>query len=68
MTTEALNAWCADVATKLRTHQRTNRFTVVDPEWDAVWFVLRALAEGGCPATAAVLEDIDRIRATKEPA
>ncbi len=68
MTAEALAAWCADVATKLRTHQRGNRFTVADPERDAVQFVLKALTEGACPATAAVLEHVDRLRAGMETA
>ncbi len=63
MTAEALAAWCAKTAAGLRTHQRTNRYTSVDPEQEAVQYVLKALAEGGCPATAAVLENIDRQRA-----
>ncbi len=62
------DAWVRDVAYRLRIHQSANRYTVADPEQEAVRFVLRALAEGGCPATAAVLEHVDRIRATKEPA
>lgn len=62
-------AWCAEVAAQLRVHQRGNRYTVADPEQEAVRFVLKALAEGGGPATAAVLEEVDRMRAsTKEAA
>ncbi len=42
---------------------RGNRYTGTDPEQEAVRYVLKALAEGGRPATAAVLEGIDRQRA-----
>ncbi len=62
------DSWIRDVATRLCAYQRANRYTSTNPEAEAVQFVLRALAEGGCPATAAVLEHVDRIRATKEPA
>jgi hypothetical protein len=57
------STWIRDVAARLRTHQLANRFSPHTPEQEAVRFVLKALAEGGCPATAAVLESIDRQRA-----
>ncbi len=64
MTAETVTAWCAEVAARLRTHQRNNRYkNVADPEQEAVRFVLRALVEGWCPGTAGVLEEVDRMRA-----
>ncbi len=61
-------SWIRDVAARLAVHQQTNRFSPHTPEQEAVRFVLKALAEGACPATAAVLEGIDRQRASMKEA
>jgi hypothetical protein len=58
--------WCAEVAAEFRTHQRTNPFNPLTPEEECVRYVLAALTEGGCPATASVLQSINRIRAARE--
>lgn len=63
----SLNDWIHSTADRLRHHQRTVRYSQRDPEAEAVEFVLAALAEAGCPATAAVLEEVDRRRAGMVP-
>lgn len=65
-----VRAWAHDIADKFRKRQAKDPLSfslngqVVRPEEQLVEFVIRALAEGGCPATAAVLEEVDRIRAS----
>jgi hypothetical protein len=62
-------AWTHDIAGKFRRHRAGDPFSqafhgrVVRPEEQLVEYVLRALAEGACPATAAVLEEVDYLRA-----
>lgn len=69
-----VTAWAHDVANRFRRHQAGDPFSrsrngrVVTPEEQCVEYVLAALAQGGCPATAAVLEEIDRRRAGLEEA
>ncbi len=59
----AVEAWVRDTAAALLAHQRRNLASKDSPEVEAVQFVVKALAEGGRPATAAVLESIDFHRA-----
>ncbi len=62
-------AWAHDIAGKFRKHQAGDPFSqavngrVLRPEEQLVEYVLKALAEGGCPATASVLEEVDYLRA-----
>jgi hypothetical protein len=66
--------WAHDVADRFRTHQAGQPFSrslnghVVTPEQELTEYVIRGLVEGGCPATAAVLEFVDRCRAGHEVA
>lgn len=61
---EVVTDWVGDLVTAFRTaeHAYTDLHAERDPA--LVRYVLKALAEGGCPATASVLEDIDRARAS----
>lgn len=70
----AITAWIHAQATAFRTHQLAAPFArTIDgrhatPEEECVAWVLRALAVGGCPATDAVLEMVDRQRACAKEA
>lgn len=67
-------AWAHRIADEFRTHQARQPFSrsvnghVVTPEQEMAEYMIRGLAEGGCPATAAVLEFVDRRRAGHEVA
>lgn len=58
-----VDEWIAQVVAEFRTleHDCTNPR---QQELGLARHVLRALTEGGCPATASILEDIDRTRAS----
>jgi hypothetical protein len=64
-----VTAWARDVAALFRRHKARDPFSVsfhgrvIEPEEQLVEYVIAALARGGCPATAAVLEEVDRLRA-----
>lgn len=64
-----VTAWAYDVADAFRKRQARDPLSwalngrVLTPEQQCVEYVLKALTEGGCPATASVLEYVDRRRA-----
>lgn len=65
-----VRTWAHGVADRFRKQQAADPWgvslngRVIRPEEQLVEFALRALTEGGCPATAGVLEEVDRIRAS----
>ncbi len=64
---DLITAWAERVADEFRKAEPARRYTGTNPERALVLQTLQALAEGGCPATAAVLDHIDRLRAGMVP-
>lgn len=67
-----VTAWAHRIAGQFRTHQAGQPFSrsrnghAVTPEQEMAEYLIRGLIEGACPATASVLEFIDRRRAGME--
>ncbi len=64
---DLITAWAERVADEFRKAEPARRYTGTNPEKALVLHTLQALAEDAGPATAAVLEYVDRRRAGMVP-